>query len=173
MGGPSKLRPPEDKSPKKRGRPSIYTQALADEICRRLAAGESLRSICRDENMPEEAAVRAWALDNREGFYTHYARAREIQYLGMADELLDIADDARNDWMARPGNGTIGYELNGEHVQRSRLRSDTRKWLLSKCLPKIYGDRAEGSPDAETADVKAARLHDALMKMRGTVGAPE
>jgi hypothetical protein len=59
----------------------------------------------------------------------------------MADELIDIADDGRNDWMARPGNATIGYELNGEHVQRSRLRSDTRKWLLSKCLPKVYGDK--------------------------------
>lgn len=124
-----------------RGRPTAYTQEIADEICRRLASGESLRSICRDDGMPTEACVRGWAIDDREGFSSQYARSKEVQFSAMADELIDIADDARNDWMARPGNGTIGYELNGEHVQRSRLRSDTRKWLLSKCLPKVYGDK--------------------------------
>lgn len=43
---------------RKRGRPSKFTQEIADEICRRLAMGESLRSICRDEGFPTEAAVR-------------------------------------------------------------------------------------------------------------------
>jgi hypothetical protein len=131
------------------GRPSSYTAELAANICERLASGESLKAICRDEAMPDERSVRRWALNDVEGFAPRYAQAREIQAFSMADELLEIADDASNDWMVREGK----TELNGEHVQRSRLRSDTRKWLLSKMLPKVYGDKitqehtgADGGP---------------------------
>jgi hypothetical protein len=96
--------------------------------------------------MPEGPTVRNWALDNKEGFFPQYARAREIQAYAVADELLEIADDGRNDWMERNG----GCELNGEHVQRSRLRIDARKWHLSKILPKVYGDRpAEDTKDED------------------------
>jgi hypothetical protein len=56
----------------------------------------------------------------------------------MADEVVDISDDARNDFVEREDASRVA---NQEHIQRSRLRVDTRKWLLSKCLPKIYGDR--------------------------------
>ncbi|MBR0875025.1 hypothetical protein JQ633_32025 [Bradyrhizobium tropiciagri] len=60
----------------------------------------------------------------------------------MADEVLELADDGRNDWIEQQGEGDQKlYRLNGEHVQRSRLRFDARRWLLSKALPKIYGDK--------------------------------
>ena len=62
----------------KRGRPSVYTPQLADEICERLAAGESLRAICADPHMPDKHRVREWALDDRDGFSPRYARARQI-----------------------------------------------------------------------------------------------
>lgn len=102
--------------------------------------------------MPHESTVRSWALDDREGFSTQYARAREIGYFSMADELLEVADDGRNDWMERSDdNGGISWQLNGEHIQRSRLRVDTRKWMLSKALPKVFGDKVTqehvGDPD--------------------------
>lgn len=136
-----------------RGRPTIFTNDIAREICARLAAGESLRSVCRDENMPAEATVREWVLDDREGFSAQYNRAREFQAYSMAEELLEISDDGSNDWMAKHGKEAEGYLLNGEHVQRSRLRVDTRKWILSKMLPKVYGDKiqqevtgADGAP---------------------------
>jgi hypothetical protein len=46
-------------------------------------------------------------------------RARDLQAQGIADELLEIADDGRNDWMQRTGNDECGgWELNGEHIQR-------------------------------------------------------
>ncbi len=125
----------------KRGRPSHFTQALADTICTRLAGGESLRSICRDEDFPHESTVRAWVVDNYKGFSTQYARARDIGLDVMADEILDISDDGSNDWMERKGEKSDGWQLNGEHVQRSRLRVETRKWFLSKLAPKRYGDR--------------------------------
>lgn len=124
-----------------RGRPTDYTPKIAETICELLASGMSLREVCRSDDMPHESTVRLWAMQDRDGFSTHYARAREIGYQMMADELLEIADDAKNDWMERNSEGEPGYVLNGEHVQRSRLRLDTRKWMLSKVLPKVYGDK--------------------------------
>lgn len=82
-------------------------------------------------------------LDDRGGFAAQYARAREIGYHAMADELIEIADDGTNDWMERQGDDGAAHVINGEHVQRSRLRLDTRKWLLSKALPKVYGEKLQ------------------------------
>lgn len=132
-----------------RGRPSIYTPELAMKICEQLAEGRSLRDVCDDEGMPGETTVRRWALEDYNGFSAQYAKARELGYHCMADELLEIADDGTNDWVERQGNNP-GYEANGEHIQRSRLRVDTRKWFLSKVLPKVYGDKTAivgGGPD--------------------------
>ncbi len=105
-----------------RGRPSIYTAELADTICKALAEGKSLRSICRDEGMPTEATVRMWAADDREGFYSQYTRARDIGLDCVAEEVFEIADD-------------------GSDHQRDRLRFDARRWYLSKLAPKRYGDK--------------------------------
>jgi hypothetical protein len=123
------------------GRPVTYTQEIADEICLGLAEGKTLREVCRAENMPPESTVRLWALDDRNGFAAQYARAREIGYHSMADDLLEISDDGRNDWMERNGDDGAGWVQNGEALARSRLRVDTRKWMLSKALPKVYGDK--------------------------------
>jgi hypothetical protein len=130
---------------------SRYTPELAAEICRRLAAGETLRGICRDPHMPAESSVREWVLDNRDGFATPYRRARDLQLEHWADAIIDIADDGSNDWMERHEKNNVGWQVNGEHVQRSRLRSDNRKWLLSKLRPDKYGERMtnvqSGDPD--------------------------
>ena len=142
------------------GRPSVYTREIADAICARLAAGESLRSICRDEDMPAEAAVRQWALDDREGFYAQYTRSRDIGLDVLADETLEISDDGRNDWVAKADPENPGYQYNGEAVGRSRLRVDTRKWYLSKLAPKRYGEKfaaeVTGKDGAPLGDTDAA-----------------
>lgn len=121
------------------GRPSVYTDELASEICSRIAAGESLRSICRGDEMPVMSTVMLWLVDGKHSHFSEqYATARQIQAETLADEIFDIADDASNDWMERHGkDGDAGYQINGEHVQRSRLRVDTRKWYLSKVLPRF------------------------------------
>lgn len=144
------------------GRPTKYTQEIADLICARLATGMSLRAACRPNDVVAESTARSWAQDPKHPFSAHYVRAREIGYLSLADECFDIADDASNDWMVREGKDgeSLGWQLNGDHVQRSKLRIDTRKWMLSKCLPKIYGDRVsteisgpDGAPiQVETVD---------------------
>ncbi len=143
------------------GRPSEFTPEIADKICGLLAGGPSLLEICKnDETLPAESTVRSWALDNVQGFAAKYARARELGYLRMADEMLGIADDGLNDWMERRReNGETESVVNHEHITRSRLRFDARRWLLSKCLPKIYGDKLEHTgPDGGPIAVTVARF---------------
>ena len=68
-----------------------------------------------------------------------------------ADQILEIADDASRDWVTKKNADGSTYQVfDGEHVQRARLRIDSRKWLMSKMAPKKYGDRIEvgGNSDA-------------------------
>ena len=130
-----------------KGRPTKHSQALAKKICDLLATGLTLREVCRMDDMPPESTVRQWALDNQGGFSAQYARAREIGYHSMADELMEISDDGQHDWMERNAEENEGWAANGEHMQRSRLRVDTRKWMLSKALPKIYGEKVDVKHD--------------------------
>ena len=124
----------------KRGRPSKYTKALAAEICARIAEGDSVRTICLDSLMPSGATVFKWLAEKPE-FTEQYAKAVEQRTNKLAEELLDIADDGSNDFMAaKDDEGGEAYRVNGEAIQRSRLRIDTRKWLLAKLQPKKYGD---------------------------------
>jgi len=125
------------------GRPTQYTKEIAAEILARIASGESLRAICEADEMPAASTVCLWVVDNREGFAEQYARARRLQAELLADELFDVADDGTNDWMEKrdKDGACIGWQENGEALGRSRLRVDTRKWYLSKVLPKIYGDK--------------------------------
>ena len=138
------------------GRPSGYSEELALVICERIANGESLRSICTDDDMPAQSSVYKWLLEH-DGFSEKYARAREQQADAIFDEILAIADDARNDWMERQGEDgeTVGWQLNGDHVQRSRLRIDARKWMAGKLRPKKYGEKLTlGGDDEAPLNIK-------------------
>lgn len=103
-------------------RPLEFNEAVADAICERLADGESLRSICRDDEMPAKSTVFKW-LGLIPAFADQYARARETQADSLADDIVDIAD-----------NKTL--EPNDK-----RVRIDARKWLAGKLRPKAYGDK--------------------------------
>jgi hypothetical protein len=129
---------------KKVGRPSTYTPELAMTICHRLAGGESLRQICADPDMPSKSTVMLWVLNN-EDFSDQYARAREMLMEHWSEEIVDIADDGSNDYVDRLNSEgqVVGEAVNHEHINRSRLRVDTRKWLMSKLAPKRYGDRIQ------------------------------
>lgn len=157
------------------GRPSTYTKAVADEICDRLAQGESLRSICKDDHMPKRDTVVKWVLDDRgPGFAGRYTQARELGLDTIADEVFEIADDGSNDWMEkRNQDGSSSWAINGEALGRSRLRFDARRWYLSKLAPKRFGERV--AIDAEVKDTtdmtdaqRAARIASlaALAKAR-------
>ncbi len=125
-------------------RPVEYTEQWADEICERLADGESLKSICTPEHMPGKATVFRWLL-RYPHFEDKYIRAREAQADAIFDEILNIADDGSNDWIEK--NGEV--VLNSEAINRSRLRVDARKWMAGKLRPKKYGDRVGREDDGD------------------------
>lgn len=145
------------------GRPSSFTQEIADAICERLADGESLRSVCRDEGMPSQSMVFRWIAQS-DTFREQYAHAKDAGCELMGEEIIEIADDGSNDWMKSNKPDDEGYSLNGEHVQRSKLRVDARKWYLSKILPKKYGDKV--TMDVNVKDDLAARLAAGRKRVR-------
>jgi len=103
------------------GRPSDFTQEMADEICERLAEGESLRTICLEDTLPDRTTVRRWLKANEE-FRLQYAHARECQAETYAEKIVDDA-------------------MTASDAQIGRLRMDAMKWAASKLAPKKYGDK--------------------------------
>lgn len=132
---------PKEKNPV--GRPSSFTKEMGDLICDRMETGESLRSICKDDDFPHLGQVIKWLASNANiEFRLQYAHSRQVGLEVMADEVLNIADQ-------EPVKTADG-KIDNAGVQHQRLRVDTRKWILSKQLPKVYGDRTilAGDEDA-------------------------
>ena len=132
-----------------KGRPSTYRQEVADEICRRLVLGESLRSICRDDTMPSLDGVYGW-MQRQPKFAEQYLRAREEQAETHADIIVDLSDATPETLPVydRDGN-VIELKLDSAWVQWMRQRIEARKWVAAKLRPKRYGDRVSVGGDAE------------------------
>lgn len=139
-------------------RPTDYTKELIDRICDELSDGVSLRTICLEEEMPDKSTVFRWLRENKE-FQDQYARAKQESADAMAEEILDISDNGVNDWMERNYGDTSVWVTNGESLQRSKLRVDTRKWLMAKMKPKKYGEKMD-----VTSDGKAIKGNSIIFK---------
>jgi hypothetical protein len=149
------------------GRPTKYTQELADTICEQLASGDSMRTVCKEDEMPAMSTLFRWLREIPE-FRQQYEKAKEEAADAFAEEILDIADDGSNDWMIKHGkDDQESWQLNGEHVQRSRLRIDSRKWIASKLKPKKYGDKIDMTSDGEKLGVAlSAEQAEQLIRAR-------
>lgn len=116
------------------GRPGyIYGGDIYEEILSRLANGESLTSICRDEHLPSRSVFLRKTRQDKD-LALAYARAR----LDGADMSFDeILDEIRE------------KGLNESQVELGRLRLliDTKKWVLSHLNPRKYSDKADFNPD--------------------------
>ena len=124
--------------------PKLFDQEMADEILERIAGSSlSLANILAEkEEWPKITTFFKW-LNSNETFAKDYARAKECQAEYMAEEILEIADDGRNDYMTIT-KGDNEYNVEDKEVtNRSRLRVDARKWLASKLLPKKFGDKLD------------------------------
>ena len=132
----------EEVEPKKNGRPSLYTKELGDLICEQLAQGNSLRTVCKAEGMPDISTVFRW-MRIYLGFCEQYTRAKQEASDALAEEIQDISDDGTNDWMLIHKGKDYVPVLNREHVERSKLRIETRKWIMAKMKPKKYGDKLD------------------------------
>ena len=137
----------------KLGRPSNYTTERAAKICDGIANGLSLRELCRNGVAPDKQTVMRW-LDQNLDFRDRYARARLAQADHFAEEIIQIADDGSNDWQERhSASGEIKIIADKENVNRSRLRVESRQWLMERMAPKKYGTKvfqeitgADGGP---------------------------
>jgi hypothetical protein len=117
------------------GRPSDFTDVIAQRICDGVSEGKSLREICEADDMPGRSTVFRW-LEANSIFRDQYARAKAFLADMDADDIVDIAD------------GKVPVAADGEDVEgpakdpaRDRLRVDARKWRASKLAPKKYGDK--------------------------------
>lgn len=139
-------KPKQEKS--KGGRPSLYTEAIVEEICERLSEGEPLAQICRDANMPGVQTVYDW-MSSKPGVSVAIARAREIGEDVIALDCLFIADDNGKDTRILEDGREV---TDADVVQRAKLRIDTRLKLLAKWNPKKWGEKLDlnhkGDPDA-------------------------
>ena len=137
-------------------RSTEYRPEIASFICDRIANGESLRKICLDEDMPVCSTVFKWLIEQKL-FSEQYARAREAQCDAFVEEIIAISDDSAQDTIETE----TGSKPNSEWINRSRLRVDTRKWLMSKLAPKKYGERIQqehsGGVEIEVRGMKAVR----------------
>ena len=112
-------------------RPSIITEELASEICRRLSLGESARQICRGDDMPVMSTLMKWLTEpDKIAFSEQYARARDCQADFYADEIIDIADE-------------LGEGVDSNAINIARLRIDSRKWKVARMSPRKYGDKQQ------------------------------
>lgn len=135
--------PPEP--PRQQGRPSLFTQEIADEICERIADGDSLRAICRDDNMPRRTTVFRW-LDADEQFRGQYARACEARESELFDQIIEIADTPQIG--TKSVSKASGIEITeADMIEHRRLQVEARKWALGKMAPKKYGDKMQLTGD--------------------------
>lgn len=131
-------------------RPIVWNSEVKNiaitEIISRISDGESCRAILdpklRGDNLPSHRLFIEW-LSNDDELRKQYARACELRADAIFDEMFEIADDGSNDYMQKLKGDEMADVLNSEHVQRSKLRIDTRKWALSKMNPKKYGDSSK------------------------------
>ena len=144
----------------KGGRPTKYSNQLAELICMRVATHPmGLPKICSlYDDMPNESTINDWRWKYPE-FSHKYAQAKLKQVELLAEECLHIADNACEDTKIDVNGNEV---FNSEYVARSRLRIDTRKWLASKLLPKQYGDRLVLEQKTEEND----KLREELLQLR-------
>jgi len=141
-------------------KPTAYTEKLADEILRRIASGEPLSWICEEEGMPAAKTVMGWRRQKPD-FDTGYIDARAMQADTLLEEILDIVDDGRNDWMEKElSSGRIVEVTNHENIARSKLRAETRFKLMAAMNPKKFGDKTQLDLTNSDGSLKPAEMTD-------------
>jgi len=109
------------------GRPTDYTEELADNICSLIAGGSNLNKICSDDDMPNRSTVYEW-FRKHESFSTNYVRAREDRADYRFDRVDEVIKDLRADVI---------------DASQARVELDAIKWQTGKEKPKQYGDKLD------------------------------
>jgi hypothetical protein len=126
----------------KAGRPTRYEDWIVEEMLDDMSGGRPLTRVCTDPLMPAPATVRHWAAEDRNGFAARYETARRLGCEALADEILRMADK-RDCWIShRLPDGEMELIFDRRYVKRMLARITTRRWLLSKMLPRKCGNEA-------------------------------
>ena len=127
---------------KKRAMKVPYSEGTVNRICEAIADGKSLSEVCKRKDIPHICTVLTWlANPDKAEFKKKYDVAVASRTKLMFDDLIEIADK-------------------GEDVNRDRLRVDTRKWYLAKCLPKVYGDKGQETDKNVQVQVNVLNIDD-------------
>lgn len=120
--------------------PTAISQEQLEAICRGMIDGNSTRTMCKTENVARSTFyiwLNKWATPEQ---LDHYAQAMHLRADGLLDETTDISDDSTQD----RGISAAGVPfVNHEHINRDRLRVDTRFKLAEKMNPQKYGARQQ------------------------------
>jgi len=123
-----------------------------------MADGKSLRTVCREDDMPALSSVFLWKTIHPE-FSDRYDVAVKERAEAFIEDIQEIADNSTNDWMETNDPDNPGYKLNGEAIARTKLRVDTRKWIASKILPR-YGDKVAVGGDDTMPPIRTQQTID-------------
>jgi len=107
--------------------PTKKTPQMLNKICEQIALGKSLRSICKDKEMPSLKSVVKWLNEDKD-FQDKYSVARENRG--------DLYGEMINDIALEVLTGKIDW-------QRARVTIDALKWTSARMSPKKYGDRQD------------------------------
>jgi len=166
QGSPAPAKTPvAPQIPRPAHRPIEYTEEIAEEVCWRLAHGESLVSICSDDHLPHCATIYRWLI-RFPIFCEMYARAREDQADTNADEILAIADERPPEFKDDKGR----IYLDQTFIQWQKNRIDARKWTAAKLKPRKYGDRmavegVENGAAIKTEDIGSNKFLEIIKNM--------
>lgn len=168
---PTRKRPSRKKAAAKRRTQKrvgevVYGPEIRDEIIDWICEGKTLREYCRQPGKPSFKLVYLWLekeADGEDSFATRFARARQIQEQVLLEQCFEIAEDGSNDWMERLGKDEqpLGWMLNKEHVQRSKLRIHTRLELLKRMNPARWGDRVAIDSKSEARVEHSGKVENA------------
>jgi hypothetical protein len=161
----SARKPAEPPKDPKMGRPTKYSFDLAVDICVRLANGESIVQITKDDHMPSQATIYVW-LRERPDFQEMYTRAREDQIDTNVDEIIAIADEMPPEFTDKDGRTT----LDSTWINWQKNRIDARKWSAIKLKPRKYGDRVglegvEGGAPIVTQETSSERMLEIIKNL--------
>ena len=141
-----------------RGRPSLMTEEVVEDICDWLAAGNSLRSLCleraEDKSFPEYSSVMRWIVSDS-NFYNRYVQARQAAGFAHADGIVDE---------------TRMVALGVHDPQTGRAIMDGLKWAAERMAPKQHSPRQEVSgPGGDPVQVEHSgnEVIDALRRKHG------
>lgn len=148
------------------GRPTDYSEEFVDYFCSLLVDGTSVNTLCKRDDMPTSSTIFLWLSKHKE-FSDKYAKAKEMAAEALAEEIFDISDNQCEDYVMVDGlplkvDGKEVTTVSSAKVQQAKLRVDSRKWYLSKIVPKKYGDKLQ--TENTTTNINTDLSEDALDK---------